>query len=73
MVTLDGRLSEDIDKRKTGAVWAFELATGNLQVRTVESLKTKMRISNTVMLPDLLYGATTQALTATKEDWMPLK
>ena len=65
--TSDGKFVQDIERRRAGATRAFGTLRRRLWGRRDVSLKVKMKVFNTVVLPVLLYGATTWALTKTEE------
>ena len=68
VVTADGRINQDIERRRAGARRAFGSLRQRLWSRREISLKVKMRIFNAIVLPVLLYGATAWAVTRTEEN-----
>ena len=54
-----GKFTQDIERRRAGATRAFGILRRRLWRRREISVKVKMKIFNAVVLPILLYGATT--------------
>ena len=67
VVTSDGKVKEDIEKRRAGARRAFGQLRRRLWKRGEISLRVKMKIFNAIVIPVLLYGASAWALTRTEE------
>ena len=67
VTTSDGKLVQDIQKRRAGATRAFGMLRRRPWGKREISLKVKMKISNAVVLSVLLYDATSSALTRTEE------
>ena len=67
VITSDGKFVQDIERRRAGATRAFGMLRRRLWGRREISLKVKMKIFNAVVLPVLMYGATSWALTRTEE------
>ena len=67
VITSDGKFIQDIERRRAGATRAFGMLRRRLWGRREVSLKVKMKIFNAVVLPVLMYGATSWALTRTEE------
>ena len=65
--TSDGKVMQDIERRRAGATRAFGTLRRRLWGRREVSLKVKMKVFNAIVLPVLLYGATAWALTRTEE------
>ena len=65
--TGDGKFAQDVERTRAGATRAFGTLKRRLWGRRDVSLKVKMKIFNAVVLPVLLYGASTWALTRTEE------
>ena len=63
----DGRIIQDIERRREGATRSFGTLRRRLWGRREVSLKVKMKVFNATVLPVLLYGATARALTQTEE------
>ena len=63
----DGRIIQDIERRRAGATRTFGTLRRRLWGRREVSLKVKMKVFNATVLPVLLYGATTWPLTQTEE------
>ena len=68
VVTSDGKVKEDIEKRRAGARRAFGQLRRRLWKRGEISLRVKMKIFNAIVIPVLLYGASAWALTRTEEN-----
>ena len=65
--TADGRCIKDIDRRKALAAAAYNTMDRKIRKRREISREIKMRPFNAVVLPILLYGATSWTLTRTEE------
>ena len=65
--TSDGKFTQDVEIRRTGATRAFGTFKRSLWGRRDMSVKVKMKIFTTVALPLLLYGTSTWALTRTEQ------
>ena len=63
MITSDGKLMQNIKRRRAGATRAFRMVKRRFWGRREVSLKVKMKIFNAVVLPVPMYGATSWALT----------
>ena len=55
--TSDGKFTQDVERRRAGAIGALGTLKRRLWGRRNVSLKVKMKIFNAVVLPVLLYGA----------------
>ena len=67
VITSDGKFAQDIERRWAGATKAFGMLRRRLWGRIETSLKMKMKIFNAVVLPVLMQGAISLALTRTEE------
>ena len=58
MITSDGKLMQNIKRRRAGATRAFRMVKRRFWGRREVSLKVKIKIFNVVVLSDLMYRAT---------------
>ena len=67
MLASNGKLTQDIEKRRTTATRAFGMLRRRIWGRKEVRLKVKMKTINAIVLTVLLYGTTAWSLTRTED------